>query len=224
MVFKFYNDVSSLGIKVVFLVIFDIDNTTYDVDLEKSISMFYENFYRTCSLEDLEQDNNIIGYRQLHKNICLADKSLIASPESLIKVLLKHKTLRPINFIVDIYNYVAIKNRVSIGAHDIEKVSGNVRLCIANGDELFVPLGKKSPQAVNAGEYCYIDDSNEIICRLDCRQCDKTKITSDTKNCLFIIQGHNKISAKTLTATAEEIQNLLNLYTTGEKQNILKVI
>ena len=222
--FKICEDVSALGIHVVFLVIYDIDNTNYDVDLENTIYKFYKEFYTYYSSEDLEKDKNIIGYRELHKNIGINDKSLIASPESLIKILFKHKTLRPINFIVDTYNYVAIKNRISIGAHDIKHIYGDVRLCFTNGDEHFVPLGKKIPQVINKGEYCYIDDANEILCRLDCRQCDKTKTTVDTNSFLFIIQGHENISTITLESTAKELQTLIKSHSTKDSEDILKII
>ena len=138
----------------------------------------------------------------------IRDKSLIASPESLIRLLFKYKILRPINQIVDLYNYIAIKHRVSIGAHDMECIDGNVELRLAKGNEIFTPLGKNKPHSVNTGEYCYIDDANEIICRLDCRQCDKTKTSENTTSCLFIIQGNKYISTGQLGATAKDLLSI----------------
>ena len=177
MEFKICNGVSALGIKVAFLTIYNLDNTHYDDPLKLKIEKFYKNLIKNNTPEILELDTHIAGYRELHKKIGVTDKSLVASPESLIKLLFKHKSLKPINFIVDTYNYVAIKNRVSIGAHDLDHINGNVRLCFIKGNERFIPLGKKKLQNVSNGEYCYIDDENEILCRLDCRQCNKTKTT-----------------------------------------------
>ena len=207
MKFKVCEDVSALGIKVVFLVIFDIDNTWHDEKFKNSIHIFYKKLIRHYSLSDLESDSSIIGYRQLHKNISITDKSIIASPESLIKLLFKHKNLKPINFIVDVYNYISIKNKLSIGGHDLDKIYGNVRLCFAEGNESFVPMGSKKQKTVGKRQYCYIDDSNEVICWLDCRQCEKTKISPHTKNCLFILQGHTDIPEQILLSTAEELQS-----------------
>jgi DNA/RNA-binding domain of Phe-tRNA-synthetase-like protein len=151
----------------------------------------------------------------------ITENSLIASPESIIKILLKHKSLRSINPIVDTYNYISIKNKVSIGAHDMEHIKGNVELRLTNGNELFIPLGKDKPQAINSGEYCYIDDSNEVICRLDCRQCDKTKTSNNTRSCLFIIQGNESTSLDLLHSTANQ---LLNLFTHTEVNRTLHSI
>lgn len=222
--FNICENVSALGIQVAFLVIYDIDNNHYDDPLKQKIECFYAQLLNEYSLESLENDKNVIGYRQLHKTIGINDKSLIASPESLIKILFKYKSLRPINFIVDCYNYVAIKNKVSIGAHDIKQINGNVRLCFTKGDEQFIPLGKGKQQNANRGEYCYIDDSNEILCRLDCRQCDKTKTTTSTKDCLFIIQGHKDISIDTIKSTALEIQDIFKPYTTSERECTLQIM
>jgi len=222
--FKICEEVSALGIKVAFLIIHNIDNNHYNDLLKLKIENFYNQFLQNHSIESLEDDANIIGYRKLHKTIGITDKSLVASPESLIKLLFKHKSLRPINFLADTYNYIAIKNIVSIGAHDLKHINGNIRLCFTTGDEQFIPLGKDKEQNINSGEYCYIDDNNEVLCRLDCRQCNKTKTTTDTKDCLFIIQGHSDISIDAIKTTAVEIQEIFRPYTKNGKENILNII
>lgn len=222
--FKICEEVSDLGIKVAFLIIYNIDNNQYDDSIKHKIDNFYIQYIQEHSIEGLENNTNIIGYRKLHEDIEINDNSLIASPESLIKILFKHSTLRSINFIVDTYNYIAIKNNVSIGAHDLKLINGNVRLCLTKGDEKFIPLGRKKQQCINRGEYCYIDDENEILCRLDCRQCNKTKTTTDTKDSLFIIQGHRDISTEIIKSTAEEIKEIFMPYTTNHKEPILKII
>lgn len=208
---KVSDQASALGIQVAFLQISNIDRSFFTESLRNEIEHFYRNFFTVFTREEIKNNLHIIGYRELHKQVGIKSKSLVASPESLIKILQKHNTLRPINYIVDTYNYIAIKNKVSIGAHDTEYINGNVELKIIDGDELFIPLGDTNPQPVNAGEYCYVDDSNEIICRLDCRQCDKTKTSANTKSCLFIIQGNNYIQRELLNTVAEEIVDTFKL-------------
>ena len=161
--FEICEKVSALGIKVAFLIIHNIDNNHYDDSLKHKVDKFYTQFLNEYSIESLENDASIIGYRQLHKAIGITDKSLVASPESLIELLFKHQSLRSINFLVDTYNYIAIKNKVSIGAHDLKHINGNIRLCFTKGDEKFTPLGRNKTQIINSGEYCYIDDDNEIL-------------------------------------------------------------
>jgi len=161
--FKICEEVSALGAHAAFLVIRNLDNSQYSDTIKNKIELFYTSFLQEYSIENLENDPNIIGYRSLHNDVNITDKSLVASPESLIKILIKHKSFRPINFLVDTYNYIAIKNKISIGAHDLRHIYGNVRLCFTEGDERFIPLGQKKQQMIGIGEYCYIDDKNEII-------------------------------------------------------------
>ena len=208
---KVSDQVSALGIQVAYLLISEIDHSFFTESLKNEIAHFYRKFSSALTREEINNDPHIAGYRELHKQVGVKSKSLVASPESLIKILQKHNSLRPINYIVDTYNYIAIKNRVSIGAHDTTLINGNVELKIVNGKELFIPLGGTDPQAVNAGEYCYVDDSNEIICRLDCRQCNKTKTSENTKSCLFIIQGNKYIQPELLKNVAEEIVDIFKL-------------
>ena len=203
--------VSALGVNVIFLSISNIDDSFFTNSLKNEIEHYYKTFTDSCSFEEIANESSIKGYQLLHEKVGAADKSLVASPESLMKILFKHKTLRSINPIVDAYNYIAIKNRVSIGAHDMEQIEGNVDLRLSEGDECFIPLGKNKPQPINAGEYCYIDDANEVICRLDCRQCDKTKTSANTKSCLFIIQGNEFIPSTLLNSTADELLDIFNL-------------
>ena len=208
---KVSDQVSALGIQVAYLLISNIDQSFFTKSLKNEIEHFYRNFSAVLTKEEIKNDPYIAGYRELHKMVGVKSKSLVASPESLIKILQKHNSLRPINYIVDTYNYIAIKNKVSIGAHDTELINGNVELKIIDGNERFVPLGDTNPQTVNAGEYSYVDDSNEIICRLDCRQCDKTKTSANTKSCLFIIQGNKYIQSELLKNVAEELVDIFKL-------------
>ena len=79
-----------------------------------------------------------------------------------------------INTAVDIYNLLSLESKLALGAHNIDKVDGNVTLRFTDGTERFVPLGQTEPVPVAPHEYCYCDDSNEVLCRLEIRQVNKT--------------------------------------------------
>lgn len=208
---KVSRHVSALGINVLYLLIHKLDISFFTLSLKDEIENYYKQFEKNVTIDDIVIDPHIAGYRKLHEKVGITDNSLVASPESLYKILFKYKSLRPINPIVDAYNFIAIKNKVSIGAHDLNQIDGDVELKLTNGDELFIPLGKNKEQKIAPGEYCYIDDNNEVICRLDCRQCDKTKTSASTSSCLFIIQGNEYISTSALDVTAEDLLDIFNL-------------
>ncbi|MDW3094555.1 MAG: phenylalanine--tRNA ligase beta subunit-related protein [Gammaproteobacteria bacterium] len=213
--FKVSEEVSALGINVIFLSVTSIDNSFFTQALKNEIDDYYKIFSEKYTLNDFDNNHNIVGYKKLHNKVGVTDKLLTASPESIIKILLKHKSLRSINPIVDTYNYISIKNKISIGAHDLANIIGNVELRLTKGDEHFIPLGKDQSQTINSGEYCYLDE-NEVICRLDCRQCEKTKTSNKTKSCLFILQGNEAISTNLLHSTA---QQLLDVITSNDSKS-----
>ncbi|MCD8028498.1 MAG: B3/4 domain-containing protein [Erysipelotrichaceae bacterium] len=84
-----------------------------------------------------------------------------------------------------------------------------------HGDEIFIPLGQSEPVPVQANEYSYIDDDNEVICRLEIRQVNKTKVTEDSKNIFFIVQGNEKTSNDYILDVANELINLITKYAGG---------
>jgi DNA/RNA-binding domain of Phe-tRNA-synthetase-like protein len=105
-------------------------------------------------------------------------------------MLLKHGQLPRINLLVDIYNLVSVKTHLSLGAHDRQKLGGDVHLKLTTGTERFWPIGTNELYPVKPGKYAYVDDDNDIICRLEVRQVEKTKVLPDTTACFFIVQGN----------------------------------
>ena len=107
-----------------------------------------------------------------------------------------------------------------MGAHDIDKIDGNVTLRLQDGSERFVPLGLDEPQPVKAGEYSYIDDANEIICHLEIRQVNKTLVDEHSKNIYFIIQGNEVTSDALLETTAQKLIDRVTQFCGGQGQII----
>ncbi|MCL6559549.1 MAG: hypothetical protein K6U74_12275 [Firmicutes bacterium] len=135
----------------------------------------------------------------------------------MIKFFLKKKDIPSINPLVDVYNCVSMETRLSIGAHDLGKLNGNVTLRMTTGEEYFLPLGSSGAEKIHAGEYCYVDDGNEVVCRLECRQSNKTKIDQQTENCLIIVQGNEYTSDNVILSTAHRLVNLVRQYCGGER-------
>jgi len=74
---------------------------------------------------------------------------------------------------------------------------------ITTGRERFVPLGSSEPVTVRAGEYAYMDDT-DVLCRLDVRQCDKTKLRLGTTDVLLVANNNAQVAEEALVAASEE--------------------
>lgn len=164
----------------------------------------------------LEDDPVINGFYDLHAKINKPSHHLTPSPEKLLWFLFEQGHFPRINTVVDIYNLVSMKSRLSLGAHDIAKVHGNVTLRFTKGNEIFVPLGREKPVRVAKGEYCYIDDENHIICRLEVRQCQETKVTPETRDVFLIVHGNAVTPAEYVESTAHGVCKLITRYCGGD--------
>ena len=213
--------VKDLGIKILGLKIEELDNKTPN----KEFDVWRENKIQELILKykdyDIKDDKVIEGFYILHNKVGVPRRKNPPASENLIKMLVKREGLVQINKAVDIYNIASIESKLCLGAHDIDKVTGNVHLKITDGSENFIPLGSEESKTVGNGEYSFVDDNNDVICWLDIRQVDKTKVTEESKNVLYFIIGNEENTYEELEKVANEIIELTTKYC-GGKATILK--
>ncbi len=204
-------EVAQLEVRATYLVA-ELDTRVVSAAFEEYRAALCEKLLAQYSEEFVQNDPVLEGYRELRRRIGRSVRKYPCSTESLIGFLRRKGTLPSINLVVDIYNCVSLETRLTLGAHDLDRVSGNIHLRLAGGDEHFVPLGSDREEAVGAGEYCYIDDGNEVLCRLDYRQCDRTKLGTATRRCFFIIQGNPHTTPEDVENGKARLAQLLDKY------------
>ncbi|MEM7466239.1 MAG: phenylalanine--tRNA ligase beta subunit-related protein [Pseudomonadota bacterium] len=160
--------------------------------------------------EALLQHSHIRGYRLLHDKCGVSDPALIPSPESLITLLLSAGELRSIDPIVDLYNAISLKHLVSVGAHDADKLGGELSLSMNSGEERFLPIGQKKKITLPRGEYSYKALNQKPVCRLECKQSNETKLRPESKRWVFILQGNEKLGADVLQSATDDLLDLLD--------------
>ncbi len=128
------------------------------------------------------------GYIELHDQHT-EQKGIPSSSAALIDFILGKGSVPKINTFVDIYNVVSSFTGISIGAHDIDKLQGTPQLAIFSRDMQFKMIGGSRDEVARKGEYGYVDEKG-VLCRMDIKQCDRTKVTENTKRVLMIFQGH----------------------------------
>ncbi len=213
--------VLALGVKIKAVIIEDINN--------KEISEEYKNWRKekVASLiekykdYDIKTDPIIEGFYELHQEVGVPRRKNLPASENLIRLLTKREDLISINKAVDIYNILSIESKLCLGAHDIDKVDGNVTLKITDGTEKFLPLGSEELKPVKAGEYSFVDDNNDVVCWLDIRQVEKTKVTEDSKNVLYLIIGNKETKDEELEKVTNNLISLTTKFASG-KATIVK--
>ena len=196
--------VLDLGLKIKFVIIEGMDNHRASSFLDKKDEILNKliNDYKNLNIEE---DKILNGFHKIHENGEISKRKYTPASENLIRSLIERNSFYSINPIVDIYNIISLKTKLCLGAHDIDKVSGNVTLRFHNGNETFIPVGDGTVHKVKLNEYSYIDDNNDILCRLEVRQVEKTKVTEDSKNVFYIVEGNMETPDEYLDEVCKEI-------------------
>lgn len=203
------------GVKATFAVMRGIDNhgrsEMWDAYRKKEVARFYEQYKDV----DVHEDPIIEGYNILHDKTGVKRRKNIPSIQNLVKLLVKHEDLYYVNRLVDIYNILSLETKLSFGAHDMSKIDGDVTLRFTDGTERFQPLGQPEPIPINPHEYCFIDSSNEVLCRLEIRQVEKTSMSEDTEDVLLLLLGHDETPQEMLDEAMQDLIDMVQKYCGG---------
>ncbi|NLN49914.1 MAG: hypothetical protein GX154_12685 [Clostridiales bacterium] len=134
---------------------------------------------------------NIMDYKDAMKMI-KRKKGCSASIEAMAKRAEKGGDMYSINPIVDLYNSVSLKSVITFGGEDLDKISGDMVLGFAKGDEEFIPLGENENSPPREGELIYKDDMGAVVRSWLWREADRTKLTNETTNALIYMELVNE--------------------------------
>jgi DNA/RNA-binding domain of Phe-tRNA-synthetase-like protein len=217
-------EILDLNINVASVLFEGISNKQVDVAFDMYKQEVFEKFKSRYSNEFISKNNILDGFRKLHSSIGRSNRKFVSSTEYLLKTYIRRGYIPVKNLAVDIYNVISLETLLSIGAHDVDKVEGDINFKMTDGSEKFLPLGSKKIKQVPRGEYCYIDNNSEIICRMECKQAEKTKIEEISRNCVFIVQGNEYTSREFVIATLEKLIIMIKLYCQGDETILYKPI
>jgi DNA/RNA-binding domain of Phe-tRNA-synthetase-like protein len=222
--FSVEQEVLGIGVKIVFPVIEGIDNTRISREWMERRKEIIGRLLKEYKDIDYHADPILEGFHILHDRAGVKRRKNIPASENLIRLLNKHGDVFFINQAVDIYNIISMESKLALGAHDIDHVDGNVTLRFTDGTERYVPIGQEEPIPNNPHEYSYCDDANDVLCRLEIRQVEKTKVDEHTKNVFYIVQGNEATDDELLLATAQRIVDETVKYCGGRGKIIIPEI
>ncbi len=208
-------EIGELGLRGSYFVLDAMKIPTDGHAIDALVESAVADVLNSWSDEAIASDPILAGFGELHERVDRGGRKNVASPEALLRTVLTHQTLPRVNVAVDLYNVVSLSSRLALGAHDVAQIDGTVNLRMTNGDELFVPLGRDKPRGIGPGEYGYIDDANDIICRMETRQVEKTKVTPTTTSCFYIVQGNANTSMEHIDKAVESLVALTQEYCGG---------
>jgi DNA/RNA-binding domain of Phe-tRNA-synthetase-like protein len=217
--FSLAPEVAALGVDVAILAMGGLRNRRSTPAFDAVFAAATAAIAAGANVEDLPGDPILRGFRDLHDAIKRSNTRFVAAPENLLRLLLQRGAAPRVNLLVDIYNLVSIRTRLALGAHDLANLEGDVELRLARGGEKFHPLGIAEPTTVGPGEYGYFDAA-EVICRLEVRQAEKTKVTEETTEAFFIVQGNRRTPPQLFREAVDELVRLAATHCGGEARII----
>ena len=105
---------------------------------------------------------------------------------------------------------------VPVGGDDTDKIDGDIVLHFANGDETFIRLNSDEVDHPKEGEVVYADDKEVLCRRWNWRECDKSKMTEQTKNVTLVVEGLSPVSKEDVQAIVEELGQWVEKFCGGE--------
>jgi DNA/RNA-binding domain of Phe-tRNA-synthetase-like protein len=165
------------------------------------------------------------GWRPIYEAFGSKPRDYRSSVEALLRrVRAGSGSLPSINPLVDLYNYISIHYYLPVGAEDLGKVVGDIKLTYAKGNESGKYIGGVEEETCYSGEVIYRDQEGFICRRWNWREADRTKIDENTKNAVLVIEALPVVSDEKLMSVLGEAKRLIEEQLGGRAmQKVLSV-
>lgn len=182
--------------------------------LEKEKELFLKTL-EGITTEQVGQFPEIQAYRKLYKEMGIDWHSRRPSPEALLRRVALKKGLYSVNTCVDAYNLVVMKNRVSIGAFDLDSIAFPTVLRFPTLDDEILLLGDTEPTKYKESELAYFDQNGGYNIDFNYRDAQRTAVKSDTKNLYINVDGIYDITPEQVQKSLKEACDIILRYCSG---------
>ncbi len=154
-------------------------------------------------------------------------KGAASSIENLIRRCRSGKFPSSISPMVDLVNAMSLKYEIPLGGEDLKKLAprGDIYLELmhASGLEPFYPLGAPTsadPEFPLQEELIYADAHGTVCRALNWRECQRTCITSSTRDALFVTEVIDPDESNLAVQALTELGRLITQHCGGRFENV----
>ncbi|MBQ8099108.1 MAG: hypothetical protein IJ244_06255 [Bacteroidaceae bacterium] len=185
-----------------------VSNSEENPELWRQIEAEAEKFRQTYDPTTLKARPSIAATRQAYKVLGKDPSRYRPSNEALLRRVLQGKELYRINTIVDLNNLASIRWGYSIGGFDVDRIKGQkLVLGIGREGEAYEGIGR-GPLNISCLPV-YRDEEGGI--GTPTSDHERTKVSLETKELLFLVNGYDGNEADTL-ACCHDLQQLLRTF------------
>lgn len=181
------------------------DNIEVTNLLKDSIEL-NEKRFQDKKVKEIEE---IVYYRDSFMKLGINPNKFMSSIEAIITRVAKNKGLPNINSIVDIGNAVSLKYLVPLGAHDTDAAGGDICIRFSKEGDIFIPFGGNEVECLEEGELIYSVGNKVKTRRWIWRQSEEGKITKESKNIFFPIDGFKDKNYNNVISARDELAEQL---------------
>lgn len=172
--------------------------------LKNSIELI-ETKFQDKKIKELEE---IVCYRDSFVKLGINPNKFMSSIEAIVTRVAKKKGFPSISSIVDLGNAVSMKYLVPLGAHDIEGLEDDICIRFSREGDKFIPFGGNEEEYLENGELIYSVGNEVRTRRWIWRQSEQGKITKESKNIFFPIDGFKDKNYNSVISARDELAEL----------------
>ncbi|WP_405392394.1 phenylalanine--tRNA ligase beta subunit-related protein [Streptomyces sp. NBC_01102] len=165
------------------------------------------------------EDPHVAAWREAYAAFGAKPSRTRNSAEALARRALTDAGLPRINRLVDLYNAISVAHLIPVGGEDTDHIKGAMRLVRATGQEPFPTAagGADVVEHPEPGEVVWCDDEAVTCRRWNWRQGVRTRLTEESVNAVFLLEGLAPATPGELEAAATELAESLEKLSPGAR-------
>ena len=186
-----------------------VDNTKEAPEIEALLAENIKKCEAKYEGKKVKEQPEIVPYREAFRTLGINPNKFMCSIEALLTRIAKGKGFPHINAVVDLGNAVSIQYDLPRGAHDTDTIPEALCVRAAKEGDHFTPFGSDQAETPDVGEMIYASGQEVRTRRWTWRQSEIGKITEETKNLFFPIDGFTDINKDKVLEARDALADLL---------------
>jgi len=165
--------------------------------------------------ENVSEHPRIAAWREAYRSFGAKPSEFRPSMEALARRVLKGQEIPSINALVDIGNVLSLRHLVPIGGHAIDVLTENICLCLASGQENFIPFGSEEVEHPLPGEVIFAEGNTVLTRRWTWRQANHTLTLLTTTAIEYNVDGLPPTPLTEVESICQEVADLVSYFCGG---------
>ncbi|HDD26358.1 MAG TPA: hypothetical protein ENF75_04635 [Acidilobales archaeon] len=216
------SEVKKLGIYLTYATVGEVHVEKDRVDVAEYTKKIINEVLERYTLESLTRHPIVKAYRRFMWRLGIDPTKVRPSSEALVRRILRTKSLRNINNVVDSGNFASIETLVPIGIYDLAKLRPPLLLRYAKRGEHFLPIGGR--EEVLKGNEVVLADSEKIVHIFPHRDSIYSAVSEETKSVLIVSAGVPAVPKQLAIEAVKKTINYIKVFASGRKESEVVVV